>query len=343
MAMPARAVELGFAAVPALRYRDLPSAIGWLCDTLGFERQLIVEDDDGSVRYAQLTLGGSMVMLVPVRDSAFDRLMVQPDEIGGAETQVCYFFVSDADAYCAQVKAAGVEIVLDLADKDHHGRGFSCRDPEGHLWNFGSYDPWRHRSMRQAGWRRPTALVALLGGLSLAVIISLAAAGWAYTAGRDAVPVLASQSLSNAGFAEEGRRGNETSAAELRAPVPEGGIFREGRQQSADGSGQESGDEQVAAEASAALAAAASAREAAERARRESLAELAREQSAKQAAEQALEEAHAKLTRERSQRQAAERAVRSLRLQLSRPREGDTGTYGEGITSLFEYWVQGNG
>ncbi|HEY6251202.1 MAG TPA: glyoxalase, partial [Candidatus Angelobacter sp.] len=22
------------------------------------------------------------------------------------------------------------------------GRAFTCRDPEGHLWNVGSYDPW---------------------------------------------------------------------------------------------------------------------------------------------------------------------------------------------------------
>ena len=21
-------------------------------------------------------------------------------------------------------------------------RGYSCLDPEGHLWSFGSYDPW---------------------------------------------------------------------------------------------------------------------------------------------------------------------------------------------------------
>jgi hypothetical protein len=23
------------------------------------------------------------------------------------------------------------------------GRGFSGPDPEGHLWNFGTYDPWK--------------------------------------------------------------------------------------------------------------------------------------------------------------------------------------------------------
>jgi uncharacterized glyoxalase superfamily protein PhnB len=26
-------------------------------------------------------------------------------------------------------------------DQDYGGRGYSCRDPERHLWSFGSYDP----------------------------------------------------------------------------------------------------------------------------------------------------------------------------------------------------------
>jgi hypothetical protein len=30
-------------------------------------------------------------------------------------------------------------------DEDYGGRVFSCRDPEGHLWNIGSYDPWTAR------------------------------------------------------------------------------------------------------------------------------------------------------------------------------------------------------
>jgi 2-hydroxy-3-oxopropionate reductase len=28
---------------------------------------------------------------------------------------------------------------------DYRGRGYWCRDPEGHLWNFGTYDPWAER------------------------------------------------------------------------------------------------------------------------------------------------------------------------------------------------------
>jgi uncharacterized glyoxalase superfamily protein PhnB len=50
--------------------------------------------------------------------------------------------VDDADAHYARAAAAGAEIVLDIVDEDYGGRGYSCRDPEGHLWNFGTYDPW---------------------------------------------------------------------------------------------------------------------------------------------------------------------------------------------------------
>jgi uncharacterized glyoxalase superfamily protein PhnB len=68
--------------------------------------------------------------------------MKQPDEIGGAETQTSYVVVSDADLVYRQARAAGAEIIMDIKDEDYGGRGFSCRDLEGHIWNFGTYDPW---------------------------------------------------------------------------------------------------------------------------------------------------------------------------------------------------------
>jgi hypothetical protein len=33
-----------------------------------------------------------------------------------------------------------------LIVNDYGGRGFSCRDLEGRLWNFGTYDPWAEPS-----------------------------------------------------------------------------------------------------------------------------------------------------------------------------------------------------
>ena len=42
----------------------------------------------------------------------------------------------------AQAKAEGAEIVDELETMDYGGSGYSARDPEGHLWSFGDYDPW---------------------------------------------------------------------------------------------------------------------------------------------------------------------------------------------------------
>lgn len=130
--------------IPCLRYRDASAAIDWLCANFGFEKQLVVPNDDGTIAHAQLSFGNGMIMLGSVLEveTEFGRLMKQPDEIGGAETQSSYIVVSDADAVYARAKAAGAEIVIEIKDEDYGGRGFSCRDLEGHLWNFGTYDPW---------------------------------------------------------------------------------------------------------------------------------------------------------------------------------------------------------
>ena len=131
--------------IPCLRYRNAPAAIDWLGRVFGFEPQLVVPDDDGTIAHAQLRFGNGMIMVGSVLDTAFGRLMKQPDEIGGAETQTSYVIVADADLVYARAKAAGAEIVLDIKDEDYGGRGFTCRDLEGHLWTFGTYDPWDMR------------------------------------------------------------------------------------------------------------------------------------------------------------------------------------------------------
>lgn len=128
--------------IPTMRYRDAPAAIDWLCRVFGFERHLVVPDDSGRIAHAQLVLGGGMVMLGSVAETPFGRFMKQPDEIGGAETQSAYLVVPDADEVHARALAAGATIALDIKDEDYGGRGFSCFDLEGHLWNVGTYDPW---------------------------------------------------------------------------------------------------------------------------------------------------------------------------------------------------------
>ena len=138
---PNRAAQ-GSTIIPSLRYRDAHAAIDWLCRVFGFEKHAVYDDEQGGVAHAQLVYGGGMLMLGSVRDDEFGRRIVQPDDIGGRETQCCNVTVTDCHAHYLQAVAAGAAIVDDYAEKDYGGAGYSCRDPEGHLWWFGSYDPW---------------------------------------------------------------------------------------------------------------------------------------------------------------------------------------------------------
>lgn len=133
----------GSSVVPTLRYRDLDRAVAWLTGAFGFSLHRSVQDAEGRIVSAQLVLGNGMVMLAPVGLSGFDELMKQPDEIDGAETQSCYFVVTDAEAHYANAKANGADILLDLQNFEHGGCGYLCRDVEGHLWSFGTFNPWR--------------------------------------------------------------------------------------------------------------------------------------------------------------------------------------------------------
>ena len=97
-----------------------------------------------TVHHAQLVFGNGMVMPGSADTaSEWGRRIAQPGDIGGLETQSPCVVVADIDAHYARAVAAGAELVQDIADQDYGGRGYSCRDPEGHLWWFGSYDPWK--------------------------------------------------------------------------------------------------------------------------------------------------------------------------------------------------------
>lgn len=129
--------------IPALRYRDAAAAIEWLCKAFGFEKKAAYANPDGTIAHAELTFGNGMVMVSSVvNNTPYSKLLRQPDEIGRAETQSPCLIVSDCDAVYKTAKAAGAEMVIDIADMSYGGRAFTCRDLEGHLWNVGSYDPW---------------------------------------------------------------------------------------------------------------------------------------------------------------------------------------------------------
>lgn len=125
---------------PALRYNNAKAAITWLKFALGFEEHEVYAGDGDSIAHAQLNLAGNLIMLGSAKDDAPGQ---SPQTLGGVSATIYIAFDSAAeiDEHYARAKAAGAGIVRQLCDTDYGSHEFSVRDPEGHVWSFGTYRP----------------------------------------------------------------------------------------------------------------------------------------------------------------------------------------------------------
>jgi uncharacterized glyoxalase superfamily protein PhnB len=134
--------EFRSSVIPGHRYRNAPAAIEWLCKVFGFERHAVYEGENGTIAHAELTLGNGMIMLGSGKDDESGRGFKSPEELGGVETCSLYIVVADADAAHARAVAAGAVVTSPLHDTPYGSRDFTVKDPEGHTWSVGTYDPW---------------------------------------------------------------------------------------------------------------------------------------------------------------------------------------------------------
>ncbi len=121
---------------PSIRYRDAPAAIEFLTGVFGFAvvARYDSAQDPQIVDHAQLHWPeGGGIMLGSARDAPG-----WPAQSGCAAT---YVVTDRAAQIYPRVVASGVQILGELADDQYSqsGQGFSCDDPEGNLWSFGTY------------------------------------------------------------------------------------------------------------------------------------------------------------------------------------------------------------
>ncbi|MBD3886086.1 VOC family protein [Phormidium tenue FACHB-886] len=128
--------------IPTLRYKDAPAAIEWLCAAFGFEKHLVILGENGTIAHAQLIFGNGMIMVGSARDDEFGKVQQPPNGEATAVSQSPYIIVEDVDKHYTRAITTGAEVVIAIKDEDYGGRDYSCRDPEGFLWNFGTYNPW---------------------------------------------------------------------------------------------------------------------------------------------------------------------------------------------------------
>jgi uncharacterized glyoxalase superfamily protein PhnB len=129
--------------IPSVLFRDANAGIEWLKKALGFTEHAVYRDGDGNVQHAELLFGNGMLMVGTAGlNSQTAAWMALPSEVGGKNTGGSYLIVKDCTPVWEQAQAAGAEVMLPLRTMDYGGQAFTVRDPDGHLWSLGEYDPW---------------------------------------------------------------------------------------------------------------------------------------------------------------------------------------------------------
>ncbi len=117
---------------PVARYTRAREAITWLCRTFGFEEHGVYPGPDDTVAHAELRFGTGTLGISSAGP-------VNPANVWTTVREGIYVSVGDPDAHHARAAAAGAVIERALANTDYGSREYSARDPEGHLWSFGTY------------------------------------------------------------------------------------------------------------------------------------------------------------------------------------------------------------
>lgn len=120
---------------PGFRYSDAQGAIRWLEQAFGFEKHFVVPGPDGSIAHAQLKLGPGLIMLGSAPRQS------DPANPWDSVRYGVYVYVENIDVHYKRARAAGADIVRELAKTEYGSREYSARDTEGNLWSFGTYQP----------------------------------------------------------------------------------------------------------------------------------------------------------------------------------------------------------
>lgn len=115
--------------VPYLSYVDSKAAMAFLADAFGLEPVQSFDDEDGRLMHGEMRYGSGVVMIGSVD---------APPQTGSPGI---YLVVADVDAHFERARAAGAEVVYPPQDTEFGTRRWRARDPEGHEWSFGTYQP----------------------------------------------------------------------------------------------------------------------------------------------------------------------------------------------------------
>jgi uncharacterized glyoxalase superfamily protein PhnB len=119
--------------IPALSYLDPFAALDFLERAFGFERTMVITDEQGNLGHSQMRYGEGTIMV----GTEWSEDRRSPVSLGGKTTQsVHVHLMEDIDRHCERARAAGARIDQEPTDQFYGDRTYRAADPEGQLWTF---------------------------------------------------------------------------------------------------------------------------------------------------------------------------------------------------------------
>lgn len=118
----------------AIFYKDPLAALDWLERAFGFERVMVIRDQQDQLVHSEMRFGDSYLMV----GSEWADFTASPASIGGKNTQTLHVHLQEGlDQHCERARAAGAVILREPQDEFYGDRTYTARDTEGHVWTFG--------------------------------------------------------------------------------------------------------------------------------------------------------------------------------------------------------------
>lgn len=121
---------------PYLVYKDAAAALQWFTDAFGFKKTTEILGSDGSVLHAEMSFGGSVIMLGAATEDQNEQTSWNLPMGRGI-----YVYVEDLDAHFERAMANGAKIVYPPEDTEWGTRRYRALDLDGYEWSFGTYRP----------------------------------------------------------------------------------------------------------------------------------------------------------------------------------------------------------
>jgi PhnB protein len=123
--MSVKPIPEGFTAVtPYLVVEGAASLLDFMKQAFGADERLRMDGPDGTINHAEVSIGGSVVML---------------GDAGEAMPGFIYLYVDDCDATYERALAAGATSVREPSDQFYGDRNATVRDPVGNMWGIATH------------------------------------------------------------------------------------------------------------------------------------------------------------------------------------------------------------